>query len=321
MNAWLKSIRPDAIPLAQFLIFAVITVIFGLLNGTLMLVNFLFIGVMTATGLWVMNRAPKKKKQNGRFFTLFMVGIVWMLLFAGLLGRENMQLEGFWFLVFAGSFSSAVVHYTVAKILGPLIFGRSWCGWTYWTVAVLDLLPFKRSQGRLAGKWERLRYAHFILSFLLVAILWFGLQFRPVSNSLNIVLWYFAGNALYYMVGIGLAYMLKDNRAFCKYACPVPVFQKLGTRYSLLKINSDAITCTSCGACNKICPMNINVMHYAVHGLRVASSECILCQTCVHVCVPQTLNLSFGLDKGDGQDHLIEAKSIYIIQPNITHSG
>jgi len=70
MNAWLKSIRPDAIPLAQFLIFAVIAVIFGLLNGPLLLVNFLFIGVMTATGLWMMNRAPKKKAERPLFYPL-----------------------------------------------------------------------------------------------------------------------------------------------------------------------------------------------------------------------------------------------------------
>jgi polyferredoxin len=313
MTAWLKSIRPNTIPLVQFLIFAVIAALFGLLDGPMLLVNFLFIGAMIATGMWMMNRAPKKKKQNGRFFTLFMVGIFWMLIFAGLLGRENMQLEGFWFVLFAGSFSSAVVHYTVAKILGPVIFGRSWCGWTCWTVTVLDFLPFKRSKARLPGKWERLRYAHFVLSFLIVAFLWFGVQYRPGFNTENVMLWYFTGNVLYYIVGVALAFLLKDNRAFCKYACPVPVFQKLGTRYSLLKIDSDAKTCSSCGACNKVCPMNIDVMYYAQKGLRVASSECIQCQTCVHVCVPQSLNLSFGLDKGDGQDHLIVANSLRVI--------
>ena len=33
-------------------------------------------------------------------------------------------------------------------------------------------------------------------------------------------------NLLYYIVGISLAYALKDNRAFCKYICPVTVFLK-----------------------------------------------------------------------------------------------
>jgi len=316
MNAVLKSISPRWMPLALFLIFALIAVTFSIFGGPMMLVNFLFIGTMISLGMWMMNRAPKKKKQNGRYFTLVMVGIVWMLLFAGLLGRENMQMEGFWFVLFAGSFSSAVIHYTVAKILGPFIFGRSWCGWTCWTVAVLDLLPYKRSRGRAPGNWEWLRYAHFILSFVFVATLWFVVKFRPESNSMNTMLWYFAGNALYYALGISLAFILKDNRAFCKYACPVPVFQKLGTRFSLIKIDSDAKTCTSCGACNKICPMNIDVMHYAVQGQRVASSECIQCQSCVHVCVPQSLYLNFGLDMGDGHDHLIVQNALPVVKAN-----
>jgi ferredoxin-type protein NapH len=163
-------------------------------------------------------------------------------------------------------------------------------------VAVLDLLPFKRSKAHLPGKWDRLRYAHFVLSFLLDAFLWFGVRYRPGSNTDYVVLWYFTGNVLYYIVGVALAFFIKDHRAFCKYACPVPVFRKLGRRYSLLKIGCDAKTSTSCGAWNKVCQMNNDVMYYAEKGLRVASSEYIQCQTFVHVCVPQSLNFSFGLE-------------------------
>jgi hypothetical protein len=39
------------------------------------------------------------------------------------------------------------------------------------------------------------------------------------------------------------------------------------------------------------------------------------------VCVPQSLNLSFGLDKGDGQDHLIVGNSLRVIQDKSTHGG
>ena len=31
---------------------------------------------------------------------------------------------------------------------------------------------------------------------------------------------FLAGNALYYIAGIALAFAFKDNRAFCKYLCP-----------------------------------------------------------------------------------------------------
>jgi hypothetical protein len=35
---------------------------------------------------------------------------------------------------------AAVVHYLIAKVFGPMLFGRIWCGWACWTVMVLDLL-------------------------------------------------------------------------------------------------------------------------------------------------------------------------------------
>ena len=39
--------------------------------------------------------------------------------------------------------------------------------------------------------------------------------------------------AIYYLVGITMAVVLKDNRAFCKYVCPVTVPLKISSRFSL----------------------------------------------------------------------------------------
>lgn len=41
------------------------------------------------------------------------------------------------------SFEAAAIHYAVAKIFGPLIFGRGWCGYACWTAMVLDFLPYR----------------------------------------------------------------------------------------------------------------------------------------------------------------------------------
>ena len=65
------------------------------------------------------------------------------------------------FSVLAGLGGAALMHYVIAKIVRPLLFGRLWCGWACWTLMVLDLLPFQRSPGRVAGRWDRLRYVHF----------------------------------------------------------------------------------------------------------------------------------------------------------------
>lgn len=112
------------------------------------------------------------------------------VLYLGLVCNENMQIEGFWYYLFIGIFEAATI---VAKIFGPLIFGRGWCGYACWTAMVLDFLPYK----------------------------------VPQYPRKKIMFWAFIiGNLLYYTVGIYLAFLFKDNRAFCKCICPLTVFLK-----------------------------------------------------------------------------------------------
>ena len=165
---------------------------------------------------------------------------------------------------------------------------------------VLDLLPYKRNkQGRLPGKWGYLRYLHFALSLGLVLALWLVLNYRPQQQSMTELYFLLGGNVLYYAVGIVLAYVLHDNRAFCKYVCPIPTLQKITSRFALAKIVGDADKCTDCRACNKMCPMDIRVSEYVLDRQRVLSTECILCFECINVCVPGALNTSFAFDIGN----------------------
>lgn len=115
------------------------------------------------------------------------------------------------------------MHYTVAKLIGPAIFNRAWCGWACWTVMVLDLLPCKRNPaGRLPGRWGLLRYLHFGISLAFVLVLWYGFRYEVRTNDLRSLFWLLIANGLYYATGTALAFALKDNRAFCKYVCPIP---------------------------------------------------------------------------------------------------
>ncbi len=273
----------------------------GVLRPLLM---FGYIGTSVGVGLGLYAVLPKKKKPLGRRLTLFLVG-AFLIGFAALIGQENSQLEGFFFGLLAGSVGMAVIHYFIAKLIGPVLFGRLWCGWACWTVMVLDLLPFKRPAGRLPGKWGWLRYLHFGISLGLVALLWFVFGYRDGASGQIAVIWFLVGNALYYAIGIGLAYALKDNRAFCKYVCPVSVPLKVTSRFSLLKIGGEVAKCNDCGACVKTCPMDVRIPEYILNGQRVLSTECSLCQTCITVCARDALKLSFGFDLG-GKDVLRE---------------
>jgi len=258
-----------------------------------------YIGTVLGTGLALYAVLPKRKKQWGRRFTLVGVG-GGLLAFMGMVQSENLQIEWLFLALLSGLGAGVVSHYLIAKVIGPLLIGRLWCGWGCWTLMVLDLLPFRRSPGRLARRWEWLRFAHFAVSFLLVAVLWYAFRYgdRLYYGSPTGLRWMIAGNALYYAVAVGMAVALRDNRAFCKYVCPVTVFLKATSRFAVLKIRGDMTRCNECEACEKMCPMDIRILDYLREGTRVLSTECMLCQTCVTVCAKDALEVSVGLDLG-----------------------
>ncbi len=279
------------------------------------LLMFGYIGTSLGVGLGLYGTLPKKRKPVGRRLTLLLVGL-FLLGFALFIGHENVQIEGFVFGLLTGVVQMAVIHYMIAKVFGPLLFGRLWCGWACWTVMILDMLPFKRPSGRLPGRWGWLRYVHLGLSLAVVLLLVFVVGFHDGATGSTAVTWFIAGNVAYYFVGIVLAYALRDNRAFCKVLCPVSVVLKVTSRFSLLKIGGQAEKCSNCGACVRMCPMDVRIPEYIRAGQRVLSTECSLCQTCITVCPRDALKLSFGLDAG-GKDLLREREAPHSVAERV----
>ena len=90
-----------------------------------------------------------------------------------------------------------------------------------------------------------------------------------------------------FLVGIILAFTFKDNRAFCKYICPITVFLKPMSYYSLFRICCDKTKCISCGKCERLCPMDVEVTNNS--RKRKNAIECILCMECVKNCPKKAL--------------------------------
>lgn len=284
------------VPAALLLIFWAIAFTLWRRTGTIFfLFDIGYIGTSLGVGTGLYALLPRHKRPIGRRLAQFLIGI-YMVGFLGLFVLQNMQLEGLFFFFCTGIFSGAIIHYSIAKLFGPFIFGRGFCGWACWTAMVLDLLPFDRSKGWISGKWKWLRYVHFALSLGLVAALVFLFGYKPWGRAP--LVWLITGNLLYYAAGISLAFLLKDNRAFCKYLCPVPTLMKLGSRFALLKVAGKSEECNQCMACTKVCPMDIRIPDYVKAGQRVLSTECILCNTCVSACPTNTLSILFGFDIG-----------------------
>ncbi len=297
----MKNLRVPLIILISFWTLAI--VLWQTTGNIFFLFNFGYIGTAVGLGIGLYILLPRKKKPAGRRFAQLLIGI-YMLGFLGIVKMENMQLEGFFLYLLSGFFAGSVIHYLVAKILGPILFGRGFCGWACWTAMVLDFLPYKRNKtGRMAAKWETLRYIHFGLSFLFILVLWFFFQYRPNPMDQSELVWLVGGNTFYFTSAIILAFSLKDNRAFCKYLCPITAILKITSRFSFLKIEGDRETCTHCGVCNKSCPMDINIMAYVNRGDRVLSTECIFCLTCTTVCPEGILEDTFKMDIG-GKEYI-----------------
>ncbi len=261
-------------PVLLWLVFESIAVTLWLTKQNLFyLFNFTYIGTSVAIGIFLV----QFRYQHARRVAQLLVG-TYMLVYLGLLSHENMQIEGFWYYLFTGVFEAATIHYAVAKIFGPLVFGRGWCGYACWTAMILDFLPYKVPQ-KPRKKWGAVRYITFVLSFVFVSALFLA----QVNHMERIMFWAFLiGNGLYYMVGIALAFVLQDNRAFCKYVCPITVFLKPMSYFSLLRIRCDESKCISCGKCKRVCPMDVDMTDNS--RKRENGTECILCFECAKVC-------------------------------------
>lgn len=268
-------------PAVMWLIFETVAVALWLaLGNPFYLFNFSYIGTAIAVGLILYIQ----KKPYARNVVQFAVGL-YMLVYLGVLCRENMQIEGFWYYLFLGVFEAATIHYAVAKIFGPLLFGRGWCGYACWTAMVLDLLPFKTPDGP-RKRWGWLRYVTFAASLGFVGAL-FLFQVPEKEN----LIWrsFLIGNILYYAAGIAVAFLCRDNRAFCKYLCPVTVFLKPMSYFSLFRIKVDEEKCVSCGKCERVCPMDVEIPSNSRRKKNV--TECILCMNCVEECPKHALKL------------------------------
>ena len=263
----MNTVKKYLHPILILLIFETVAITLWLAKHNLFyLFNFSYIGVSIALGVFLYIR----KYKHARRVVQLLVGL-YMLVYLGLICNENMQIEGFWYYLFTGVFEAATIHYAVAKIFGPLIFGRGWCGYACWTAMVLDFLPYKVPQ-KPRKKLGWIRYITFAASLIFERVMFWA---------------FIVGNVVYYAVGIALAFAFKDNRAFCKYVCPITVFLKPMSYFSLFRVKCDKEKCVSCGKCKRVCPMNVDVTDNS--RKRENGTECILCMECVKNCPKDAL--------------------------------
>ncbi len=82
-------------------------------------------------------------------------------------------------------------------------------------------------------------------------------------------------------------------RPFCKWLCPLGAFYALFSKISLYQFHIDTEKCTACGACSKVCKMDVDVFRTPNHA------ECIRCGDCICTCPHQAITRTFSLKSTD----------------------
>ena len=101
-----KFLKEYKISIIIWLIFEIVAIsLFVSTSKIFYLLNFTYIGTCVAIGTALMAH----KKKYARNFVQFGVGL-YMLVYLGIICRENMQLEGFWYYLFLGVFEAATIH-------------------------------------------------------------------------------------------------------------------------------------------------------------------------------------------------------------------
>ena len=103
------------------------------------------------------------------------------------------------------------------------------------------------------------------------------------------------------VLGVSLVGSMIYDRFFCKYLCPMGALLAIVSRVAPFAVRRNAATCISCSACDKACPVNIEVSSAGT----VTSAECISCNECVNAC-PVADTLVYG-----GR----VAKSRFVLEP------
>lgn len=81
---------------------------------------------------------------------------------------------------------------------------------------------------------------------------------------------------------------LAVERAWCRWLCPLGIFNGVVGKLSLFKIRRNENSCIHCGACSRACPARIPVAEVAA----IADDRCVGCQQCIDSCpVKETLQI------------------------------
>lgn len=215
----------------------------------------------------------------------------------------------------------AVFVMLLGLVIGLVLTGKSFCGWIcplgsvqealsamgrrLWPSAY-DKMPHRLETILLYLKWA-------VLAWVLVQTARTGLLvFQDWDPYYNLFRIWTDEVALtgYAVTAVTLVLAFFIPRPFCRYACPLGAFNGLFNSVSFISIKRDKETCTECGRCSQVCPVNIDLC--ATETIR--SIECMRCLKCVEACPVNhrtggTLRLHTWIDELSGSRGVTQTRN------------
>ncbi len=219
-------------------------------------------------------------------------------------------------------FLLAVLILVFGFLFITMVFGRVWCGWFCPQTTVTDLAEFidRKAAELVPGKFLAnlvRQLCYLVLSFLVAAnLVWYFIppaEFlsRLLAGEIGLVAGSSLG-AIFLLLYFDLVFV---RRAFCKMVCPYGRIQLLAMDRSTLTLEFDPVladVCIHCGACERACPMGIDIKD----GLQI---ECINCGRCLDACrkvmdkrgAGGLIHYTFGT-AAEGGGHPLNSKSLLL---------
>ena len=196
-------------------------------------------------------------------------------------------------------------------LLFGLLLGRVICGFLCPFGLIQELiykLPTKKlKKNRLTRRLSWLKYG-ILAAFAIGIPAWFAFRRVPLPGFCKFIcpagtlegavllLLHPANDALRALTGPLFAWKLSVlagilcacvflYRAFCRFLCPLGALYSLMSRLALLGVRVDPARCTDCGACVRVCKLDIRA---------VGDRECVHCGDCIGVCPAGAISFRAG---------------------------
>ncbi|AKB85548.1 4Fe-4S binding protein [Methanococcoides methylutens] len=203
--------------------------------------------------------------------------------------RLALQLVGLAIFIYFGSQSTfyvVLLSIPVALLLGPV-----YCGWMCPRGMFQNVIG---SMGKrvLGARYNKLVpkklhkplscFRYVVLLFLLTAMVLHELRIIDDAIMESVVI---DGLVVIMVLSILLSFFV--DRAACRYFCKEGAAASLTNLVKIRKIRRDPLLCNSCGICDRVCPMWIDVSRKDV----VRDTACISCMKCVQKCPVDALRV------------------------------